>query len=192
MARITIAKLKPASPRLNGAVTGEAHAQQVRKIVSEAPPAEADIVVLDYRGIEGASASYLKRLLNPFYGSSDDPGAFTREVSPVAINVDSDDLKEDLGDYLLAKGRVLVVARMKAGRPTFSSLLGRLDGAAAETFKELRELKRTTALQLFEKHAKLTTNQTAWNNRLAQLVEMRLARRGREGRFWIYEPTVTS
>jgi len=54
----------------------------------------------------------------------------------------------------------------------------------------LCELKKTTAADMYERHQEATTNQTAWNNRLVQLVEMRIARRSREGRFWIYEPTV--
>jgi hypothetical protein len=110
----------------------------------------------------------------------------------VLVNADATDLVEDLEDYLAGKGRVLIVAREVDGQLHLARLLGRFDSAAAETFGELTELKEATALQLYERHRERTTNQTAWNNRLAQLVALRVARRRRDGRFWIYQPTVTS
>jgi hypothetical protein len=190
--RISICKLSPPGRRLTGAAIGEGHAQQLRGLVNNDQPAEAALVLLDFRGVESASASYLKRLLNPFFAAAGSPDGFSQDVFPVAVNVGSSDLKEDLEDYLCGKGRVLIVGRLVNGRPEFECLLGCLDGAAAETFNELRELGETTAAELFERHEKRTTNQTAWNNRLAQLLELRIARRRREGRLWIYQPAVTN
>jgi hypothetical protein len=189
---IRIAKLKPFSKRLTGATLGEAHAKLVRSLVPTTAAEQADAVILDFAGVESASASYLKRLINPFFASPPDPESFPQEVSPILTNVESSDLKEEIEDYLVGKGRVLIVADARQDRPKFQHLLGRLDGAAAETFEDLRELKQCTAAQLYERHREATTNQTAWNNRLVQLVDMRIAHRSREGRFWIYEPTVKS
>jgi hypothetical protein len=190
--KIRISDLTPAASRLNGATVGEAHAEQVRILTAAAGVAEGDIVVLDFAGIESASASYLKRLLNPFFDRADGPEGLGREIAPVVMNTAAADLVEDLEDYLAGKRRVLIVAHEADGQLRLARLLGRLDGAAAETFAELAELKETTALQLFEHHRGRTTNQTAWNNRLVQLVELRVARRRRDGRFWIYQPTVTT
>jgi hypothetical protein len=187
---ISIAKLKPSNRRLAGAAIGEEHAKQMHGIFAKQPPEKAGTVFLDFADIESASASYLKRLINPFFVPPGEPDGFPQEVFPIAVNVESPDLKEELEDYLGGKGRVLIVADPRQNEPKYRELLGRLDGAAAQTFHELRELKKATAGDLYERHAEETTNQTAWNNRLVQLVDMRIARRSREGRFWIYEPTV--
>lgn len=189
MLKIPIAHLVPAAARLNGATVGEAHAQQLQQLIAAAPSSDRGIVVLDFSGVESASASYLKRVLNPFF---DAPEMAEHETSPVLVNADATDLVEDLEDYVTGKGRVLIVAHEVDGRLQLARLLGRFDNAAAETFEELTELKEATALQLYERHRERTTNQTAWNNRLAQLVALRVARRRRNGRFWIYQPTVTS
>ncbi len=191
MLTIRIDSLNPFHPRLHGATIGEKHAVQVReRIARNAQP--TDFAALDFDRVEGASASYLKRVLNPFYAPAGDLEGFPREIAPVLVNVQSADLREEIEDYLAGKGRVLILADRALDPPRFRQLLGRLDGAAAETFQELQAIKKTTAAELYERHKGETTNQTAWNNRLVQLVEMRIARRRREGRFWIYEPTVQS
>lgn len=188
--RIEIAKLKPRSARLNGSVIGEEHARQIGEQLAESIRGD-ELLVLDFAGVESASASYLKRLLNPFLMDAVNDEC-ARLPAPVVVNAGAKDLREDLADYLDGKTKVLVEAEENAGGFRYAGLIGRLDGAASETFEELRRLKSVTAQKLFELHRDRTTNQTAWNNRLAQLVELRLARRRREGRFWIYQPTVTT
>ena len=191
MLTICIDKLKPSSPWLHGSAIGEKHAKQARELIAkQAGP--NDSAILDFGRVESATASYLKRLINPFFEPAGAPEGLPREMAPILVNVNSSDLKEEIENYLAENGRVLILADLRESQPRFRQLLGRLDRAAAETFKELRELNRCTAAALYERHREKTTNQTAWNNRLAQLVEMRLARRGRLGRFWIYEPTVES
>jgi hypothetical protein len=187
---VSIAKLKPATIQPSGGTLGEAHWKQAHQIITHAGLATSDIVVLDFESIETATASYLKRLLNPLL-SPEDPDAETALPSPVLVNVDSEDLREDIIDYLGGKRLALVEATLTKDKLKLTNVLGTMDGAAKETFSELCELKKATALQLYERHRERTTNQTAWNNRLFQLVQLRLARRIREGRFWIYEPTVT-
>jgi hypothetical protein len=190
--KINVAKLQPVSSRLTGAIIGQSHADQVRELINRATPSTPQIVNLDFSGIESASSSYLKRLLSPFFPPPNDASMPKMEAFPVATRVEHSDLREELEDYLAGKGLALVEADTLAGKPKFRHLLGRLDGAAMETFNELRKLKTTTAVQLYERHRDETTNQTAWNNRLAHLVAKRVAHRIRDGRFWIYEPTVKS
>ncbi|MFO1514944.1 MAG: hypothetical protein U1F83_18895 [Verrucomicrobiota bacterium] len=132
----------------------------------------------------------MKQLINPFFLPSSDPASFPQQLAPVLINVESPDLKLEIDDFLAGKGRVLILADRADETPRFNQMLGRLEGVAAETFQELQAMKKTTAAELYERHRKETTNQTVWNHRLLQLVELRVARRNRDGRFWIYEPTV--
>jgi hypothetical protein len=183
--------LKPFSPRLHGASIGEEHARQVRELIANHREL-GNLVILDFAGVEGASASYLKRLIHPFFAPAGDPDCLPREIAPIVVNIESPDLKEELDDHLAGRGHAMVLADRNPKRPKFRQLLGRLDGAAAETFRELQALKKSTAAEMYERHRKETTNQTAWNNRLVQLVEMRIARRTRVGRFWVYEPIVQS
>jgi hypothetical protein len=188
---LSIATLNPTSPRLNGATVGEVHADQIRKIISAATLKDGEVVVLDFARVESASASYLKRILNPFFAEVGSFDGFPQAVSPVVMNVDSADLLEDLEAYVAGKDRVMLIAELAEPGLKFRKLLGRLDGAASETFAELQRLKETTASQLYAMHPERTTNQTAWNNRLVQLVELRVANRRREGRIWIYQPTIS-
>ena len=170
---------------------GEAHADQIRERIRSTSLASGDPVTLDFRGIESASASWLKRVFNPFFADPVSDEGFGCELSPVLLNVEATDLKEDLADHLEGKGRVLILAQDTGKSLRFAKLFGRMERAAAETFQELCALKESTAQQFYERHPDRTTNQTAWNNRLAQLVDLRLARRRREGRLWVYQPVIT-
>lgn len=191
MPRFAVSHFIPRSARLTGSAIGDEHSRQIGELLASAAPDDR-LAVFDFTGVESASASYLKRILNPFFGNAEFGGGPETGFSPVLINVTAPDLTEDLEDYLAGKERALVVAADDGYALRFLRLLGRLDGAAAETFHELRRLKEATAQHLFELHPERTTNQTAWNNRLAQLVSLRVASRRREGRFWIYQPTVTT
>lgn len=191
MPRIPIAQLLPRSARLTGSAVGDEHSRQICELLEMAEPSDR-LAVFNFDGIESASASYLKRIWNPFFRSTELGDDTAGGFSPVLVNVASTDLIEDLEDYLTGKERAVVIAAEEGATLRFDRLVGRLDGAAAETFEELRRLKSVTAQRLFELHPERTTNQTAWNNRLAQLVSLRVASRRREGRFWIYQPTVTT
>jgi hypothetical protein len=176
---------------LTGAAIGETHARELRRLVLESALSDGDIVALDFSGVESASASYLKRIIDPFFGPSGGSDDLPTAAVPILLNADSGDLREDLQDHLEGKGRVLVIADEIEGGLRFNRLIGTLDRAATETYQELCRAKEVTAQQLYDRFPGRTTNQTAWNNRLAQLLELRIARRRREGRLWIYQPTVT-
>ena len=171
---------------------GESHAEQIRGRVLAAGLVPGDCVGLDFNKVESVTASWLKRVFNPFFADPASEEGFGLELSPVLLNVATGDLKEEFADYLEGKGRVLISAVEADGALRLSKVLGRMDQAATETFRELCALKESTAQQLYERYPDRTTNQTAWNNRLVQLVELRLARRRREGRHWIYQPVVTA
>lgn len=190
MLLINIAKLSPVAARLTGAAIGEAHFGQIKNLITNAPNKGDLTVVLNFTDIESASASYLKRLLNPFFADSSEPEGFAQNTVPVATNINTLDLNEDLEAFFVGKGYVLTVVDYNDQVPKFKNFIGRLERTASETLLQLRKLNQATAAQLYEQHPDNTTNQTAWNNRLVQLVKMRIARRTRVGRFWIYQPTV--
>jgi hypothetical protein len=191
MLTIPINELTPKGALLTGSLIGEEHARQIAQRIRDQLPA-GGVVALDFTGINNVSASYLKRLLGPLLahdGRTEDPLA---AVMPVVVNAGSD-LVEELEDYLEGKCAVLQMAAEKDGTIRLHRLLGELDGAAAETFGELRKRGKVTAQELFEAQPpNRTSNQTAWNNRLAQLVELKIANRHRTGRVWIYHTTINN
>ena len=188
MLHITISQLEPQESHLHGATIGEAHADQISKLVRDNHT--ADVVILDFTGILTASASYFKRVISPFFHPPSVSGGFAQETFPVGINITSPDLREELSDFLIGKDLVLTEANFEGQQLIRPRLIGELEGASEETYRELQAMGKATAAQLHEKFPQKSVNQTAWNNRLAQLLDLRVAQRERSGRFWIYQPTV--
>lgn len=189
MPRIFVTQLRPASPRLVGSAIGDEHAQQICALLAQADRKD-DLAVIDFVGVESASASYLKRLFTPFFIESEASAGCPSNFFPVLVNLLAPDLLEDLEEFFGAKERVAVVAADKGSELCHVRLIGRLERAASETFVELRRQGEATAQRLFDLYPERTTNQTAWNNRLTYLVSLKIAKRRREGRVWVYQPTV--
>ena len=74
-----------------------------------------------------------------------------------------------------------------------ATLFGQIDPAAARTLEAIEGSDQCTALELHERFARTQNiGPTGWNNRLAELYRARLARRSRQGKFWIYQPLAKS
>jgi hypothetical protein len=185
---VKVHQLEPKSAHLHGATIGEDHAEQISKLVRG--NSDSTVVVIDFEGIVTASASYFKRVVSPFFQTPSDSGLFVQETFPIGINITSTDLREELTDFLVGKGWVLIEAELEGTNLSKPRIIGELEGASEETYRELQEMGKATAAELHEKFPQKSVNQTAWNNRLAQLLDLRVAQRERSGRFWIYQPTV--
>jgi hypothetical protein len=185
---VPIHELEPKSSHLHGATIGEAHAEQISKLARG--HSECAVVIIDFKGVVTASASYFKRVISPFFQTPNNSGLFARETFPIGINITSIDLREELTDFLVGKGWVLIEAQLEGSQLSNPQIIGELEGASEETYRELQAMGKATAAELHEKFPQKSVNQTAWNNRLAQLLDLRVAQRERSGRFWIYQPTV--
>jgi hypothetical protein len=182
---------------------GEQHLGRFLKTLTKSSPSLrqpeelGELVVVDFKGIESATGSYLKatvvRLLQLGAASvnaraEQDPDTWLN-VYPLVANLNAE-LSDEL-DQVLAIQEVPCLEVVKAGDDGViaAKLRGPLDRALRETLRAVEELRSATATALSERFAadaKIAT--TAWNNRLSDLCVRRLVRRRRVGRQWVYEP----
>jgi len=100
----------------------------------------------------------------------------------------SSDVREELDELLLGrKLSALEIVELEGERVLKARLRGVREGMVADTLGILMRESEATASQLFERYGG-GINVTGWNNRLADVHRLRLARRRKEGRFWIYTP----
>lgn len=186
MIPIILAKLKPVSNVLAGAGVAEEHRDQIIENIALASHSDS-VILLDFAGVEAVTASYLKVTIPLFYGESEliaDEPAY-----PLYTNL-SRSTEEDLDHFLAARGWPGMVVAVKYGKPNFSKLLGALEAAPTETLQRLSKIGFGSAADVMQLNGGTEVALTAWNNRLAELARLRLAKRTKKGRFWIYKPIV--
>lgn len=175
--------------------------QDLRPIVEElrAVRSMATTIVLDFAGIEMTNGSYLRGTLLWLQaagiaaaeleeGARRPPeGIEPLNVFPVATNL-SADVSEELDIALRAERLPYLVGRVsEVDRIVDLVRVGHLDPALDATLTALAAEKRATAGDLCSRYPqKPEIKPPAWSNRLSELYRLRLARREREGRQWIY------
>lgn len=185
----------PTALHLYGATLGEKHLNGLlREIVGLSDGA---LVILDFTGVEAASASYLKatygRLLAAAIRSAGSSGVSNKiehgedclNIYPTVAGL-SEDVRGEF-DLLLA---ALSLPGVEAGRWKGEKLIsgrvrGPLEGVLKETLQRVTTMRHATAFDMVDERLR---NPTAWNNRLADLYRLRLVRRVKEGRQWVYTP----
>jgi len=185
-----------------GATLGQEHVQPLRKQLQNA---DDDIVVLDLSRIESATASYLKATVIWLIQSAKLAAVDGRESraprgahDPVPLRIYplvtglSADVREEL-DAVLPGFRLPCLEALQYSKDRISraSLHGPLDDAGSDTLKVLSQCGSATAASLCDQFADRKISATGWNNRLADLYALRLARRRKEGRQWVYELVAT-
>lgn len=183
-----------------GATMGEAHrAPLVCEL--EADPIARDldgpgeIVVLDFDGIESATASYLKATLLWLLGRSGSAASSVPDAANAPLNVYpvvaglNAEVSGELDELLRGHGRsCLELVRMVGDEILSARLRGPLDKTLRETLAILTEAGCATATELHQRYPQeRPITVTAWNNRLSDLTTRRLARRTRQGRQWLYQ-----
>ena len=179
-------KLTPPKEVLRGSILGEDHAADFARLTATAAKTE-NIVLLSFVGIEAVTASYLKAFLSPLLGE-DAVNKCEAGLFPLVTEM-SDDVREDLHSFLNDKGWLLSEVKESGGNYSFVRLIGCPESATEKTFLALRMTQGASATDLFELCEEKNVNQTAWNNRLMNLLRLRLAKRTKEGRVWIYQTT---
>ncbi len=181
MLRIQLAQLPPAGSVLAGATLGDNHAAEITRLATtQGKPALS--VVLDFAGVESITASYLKAVFKVFVADWNSPV----QLYPLVANVGSADLRYELESYLSGKDRALQEVSLVGDNVIPVTMVGRLESSAADAYQQLNAVGPTSAAGLHERNPEKASNQTAWNNRLTKLFELRLAHRERVGRNWIY------
>lgn len=106
-----------------------------------------------------------------------------------AVSGCSGEVADDVIEFFNGRGLpMLHVDKRKPDEFVRARILGNLDPILDRTLAALAKHGEGTAATLAaQSNEKITLN--GWNNRLADLHLLRLARRRREGKFWIYSPT---
>jgi hypothetical protein len=148
---------------------------------------EGCTVVLDWSGIELATASYFGETVLPILKMST-AGHLDRYFLLVGLNQNSlDELK------LVIEFHELVVLVGDAARTnSFRNVrvLGRLDSPYFETLEAIKASRTASASTLHKDHHKMPMQigKTGWANRLAYLSRFRLVRKQRVGRELVFQP----
>jgi hypothetical protein len=144
----------------------------------------AEIVVLDWSGIEIASASYFGSTFIPLLRMAI-AGQLDRYFVMTGLN---NTCLDELRLVLEAQSLVALVGEWKQGAIKNAQVVGKLDAAYAETLVAVQHVQSASATQLFEQHQRgPKIGKTGWINRLANLHRLRLVRKQRVGRQYIFE-----
>ena len=183
--RVDIRKLA-ASTVLAGAGRGRAlFAKLVDATAKEAP--EATALVLDFQGVDVATASFLREAVFNLKTYMRTAGS---NYYPVVANANSS-IEDELAVLTDARSDAIIVCKCDAsGKVRNPQLFGDLDPKQASTFQLVLERGEVDAVTLMEEfgEAEQTRTATAWNNRLAGLVARGILREIPRGRSKLYRP----
>ena len=99
------------------------------------------------------------------------------------------EVRNELDDILLAYRMPCLEALKHSDRKILRAVLhGTLDDALSDTLAVLTQCESATATSLHDRFHDRKISATGWNNRLADLHQLRLALRRKVGRQWLYEP----
>lgn len=150
------------------------------------------LLLFDFRGIEAASSSFLRRTLGAALRGEADVGG---SEALVAVTGLTNETREGISDVLTPlKLSTYEVLSFRKGAPERVRLLGApLEAALNETLKLLIAAGRPMSAPAMRESdpQRRTITPTAWNNRLNDLAHRRLIRRRQSGRRWTYEAFVT-
>lgn len=201
MVHIRVGELPGARPHLTGATLGQAHAAAVAPRLPGLD-GQHDVALLDFSGIETATASYLKAFVLALVRASQ-RGVLAMEANTRAENAGElpplncvvtvanlpVDVVEELGEVCESQGVPLYETvtwddiGVRAVR-----LYGPVERALWDTLTAVAAAGPTSATDLHKTQRRVAISVTGWNNRLAELFRARLIKRDRNGRQLVYAP----
>lgn len=159
-----------------------------RLIAALPPKSDTPVVVfLDLDGVEIVSASFLREA---FFELRNWVRRERPDVYPVIANATLAML-EDLEIIAEKRGPMIACDLTDKGHVTALRIVGQLDPKARLAFDRVHELRETTIRDLIDRQtAADAARPTAWNNRLATLVELGLVTETTAGRAKVYRPVL--
>lgn len=184
-----------------GASLAERHMSPVAKAVATGKLSPGSLVVLDFSGLTAVNASYIKGTAFWLFtcGRMSTQPAESRIVPRhpadprpfdlyVCLSGLTEELEEEFQEFLKPRGVPMLLATSHDQHEVFEAcVLGSLDSTLEHTLRLLAQRESATAPELHEANQSEGVTVTAWNNRLNDLNTLRLARRARSGRSWIYK-----
>ena len=152
--------------------------------IEETP--SSDTIVLDWSGIEIVTASYLGATFGTLLRMAVS-GDLDRYFVMTSLNKSGLD---ELKLVLEVQRQIALVGDLnKDGSLHNVHSIGVLDPAYAETLLAVQKVKTASAMNLYQHapHTRTRIGKTAWINRLSNLHRMRLVRKQRIGREYVFE-----
>lgn len=194
-----VSLIRPNRQFLFGSSAGESDIAPVKDLIS-APGRPEVFVGFDFSDAVAVNGSYLRSTLlwMMLCGQADvenetpsnSTQAFAIRPYPLfpLVSGCSEAVKAEIAEFFLPRNlAVLIVPTLDAIENSKALIIGHMEKFLGETLSSLCQLGSATAHQLSQASTeKITIN--AWSNRLLDLYRLRLVRRQREGKFWIYKP----
>jgi hypothetical protein len=203
MIHFRVTEMIAGPPVASGARTGENHARLMREQIKRVEFGDEGLLVfLDFTGIEVATASYIVKTvlwltmcgrmhagaLKKAEQRSLDATVEPLNVFPVVLGA-NDDIQQEIDEVFARRGLACLIAEgIQNGGIAVGAVRGTVEPMIARTIRALGGVLEVTAEDLHAKCPGENVNVTAWNNRLSELIRIRLARRRRQGKFWMYQP----
>ena len=149
---------------LSGAIAGR---RLLSALITAAPSAEVPTpLVLDFKGVEVATASFLRESVIAF---RDYARQSLQNIFPAVANLNTA-VAEELDFFVRAQGDVLWNCDLDSqGKVIGAHLIGELDPTQYATFNAVLESGSISAPELAIRFAGAGIGPTAWNNRLSAL-----------------------
>jgi hypothetical protein len=148
---------------------------------------EGSTVVLDWSGVEIATASYFGSTLVPMLRMAM-AGDLDRYFVVAGLNRTCLD---ELKLVLEVQGLATLLGQVgKGGKAQGLQVLGKLDPAYAETLAAVQDAKSVSASNLYDGHSRVggqRIGKTGWINRLSKLHHLRLVKKQKVGREFVFE-----
>ena len=168
---------------LSGAIPGR---RLLGALIAATPSANTPtLAVLDFGGVEVATASFLRESVISF---RDYARQALPNIYPVVANLAAA-VAEELDFFVRARGDVLLRCDLDAaGEVVAARLVGDLDPAQRATFDAVRKVGAISAPELAALFADQHIGPTAWNNRLSALANKGLLIEQRQGKTKSFSP----
>jgi len=199
---LKIGNTEPCTTKAVGATLGEKHIAALRKAIADGTLADGTLVILDFEGIETTNGSYLRatalwllrcgqlsiRPDDMLVGSNDPNSLRPCDVYCALANVEGE-VAQEVEDFFISRPIPILIGRKLADDQIVSATLtGNLEPVLKKTLSIVSQSGAVSASDLHTRFKTEGISVTAWNNRLADLCALRLIRRQRQGKQWIYEP----
>lgn len=202
---LIIGKMTPRTTKPVGATLGEQHLADARRAIADGTLAEGALVILDFAGMETTNSSYLRATAlwllrcgqlsvrpDEMLARSGDPNLpRPYDIYCALTNVEGE-VAQETEDFFNSRPIPILIARKLSGKSIVSATLaGNLEPVLKKTLSLVCLAGAVSATELHARFKSQGVSVTAWNNRLADLCALRLIRRQRQGKQWIYEPLTT-
>jgi hypothetical protein len=185
--RIGMKKIAGGKKALGGAVEGRRDLAKLLEAIG-AEPAVPEPLFADFEGIELATASYQRETI----GSLHEVIRARRSNHYLVVANASPAVREDLELLARAGGLAFLACTLDAaGKVSNAGIIGTLDPKAQATFDLVCARGETDAKELMQANAgREDVGHTAWNNRLAGLVQLGLIAEYTVGKTKRYRPVL--